>query len=112
MQKGNLMLRGKHCVLLVVLCFAVTTAAAAKKRYATPVKVLPGVPMKAKDILPYEPPKLAPEPPLLPTDVKVVEIMQDELSIEQRPWSSPLIGTTVRGMRLPVKGAVPATRGN
>ena len=73
-----------------------------------PITVIPGVPMKAADIKPYTPPKLEPEPPLEPSDVKLVEVTAEEAVIEIRPYSSPMVGNAIRGARLPVKGVVPA----
>jgi len=95
----------------VALGLALTTAsgvvAAAKPWKPHPVKVIPGVPMRAEDIKPYTPPKLAPEPPLEATDTKVVQITADpEAVINVRPWSSPLLGNAAKGARLPVKGIV------
>ena len=76
-----------------------------------PVKVLPGVPMRADDMKPYTAPNLGPEPVLEATDVKVVEVNVPEAIIEMRPWSSPMVGNAVQGARLPVKGVVKGGRG-
>lgn len=62
--------------------------------------------MRPQDIRPYVAPKLEPEPPLEPSEVKVVEIRAEEVVIEMRPWSSPMIGNAIRGSRLPVRGVV------
>jgi lipoprotein-anchoring transpeptidase ErfK/SrfK len=77
-----------------------------------PIHVIPGVPLKPEDIKPYVPPKLPPEPPLDPSDVKAVEITVPEAAIEIRPWSSPMIGNAIQGARLLVKGTVKAVHGN
>ena len=76
-----------------------------------PVKVLPGVPMRADDMKPYTPPNLGPDPVLEATDVKVVEVSVAEAIIEMRPWSSPMVGNAIQGARLPVKGVVTGGRG-
>jgi lipoprotein-anchoring transpeptidase ErfK/SrfK len=94
-----------------LLCLLLTATAAAKPWKPHPIHIIPGVPLKADDIKPYEPPKLAPEPPLEPSDVKVVEVTAPEAVIEIRPWSSPMVGNAIKGARLPVKGVVKASRG-
>jgi lipoprotein-anchoring transpeptidase ErfK/SrfK len=98
----------------LVLCSAALAAfgprsATARPWKPHPIHVIPGVPLKADDIKPYVPPKLGPEPPLEPSEVKTVEITVDEANIAIRPWSSPLLGNAVRGARLPVKGVVKAS---
>lgn len=75
------------------------------------IKVTPGVPMREKDIPPYVPPKLQEEPPVEPSDVKVVKVTVPEANIVMRPWSSPLFGNAIEGARLPVRGQVAAKRG-
>jgi lipoprotein-anchoring transpeptidase ErfK/SrfK len=95
----------------VALLLAASTAASAKPWKPHPIHVIPGVPMKASDIKPYEPPQLLPEPPLEPADVKVVEVTAPEAIIEIRPWTSPMVGNAVVGARLPVKGMVTAKKG-
>jgi lipoprotein-anchoring transpeptidase ErfK/SrfK len=94
-----------------LLVLTVSTAANAKPWTPHPIHVVPGVPLKADDIKPYVPPKLLPEPPLEPSDIKVVEVTVPEAVIEIRPWSSPMVGNAIHGARLTVKGVVKATRG-
>jgi hypothetical protein len=76
-----------------------------------PIHIIPGVPLKPEDIKPYVPPNLEPEPPLDPSDVKVVEVTAPEAIIEIRPRSSPMVGNAIKGARLPVKGTVKAKSG-
>ncbi|HEX4461479.1 MAG TPA: L,D-transpeptidase family protein [Polyangia bacterium] len=97
--------------LVVPLVLALPALASAKPWVPHPIHVIPGVPLKAADIKPYEPPKLLPEPPLEPSDVKVVEVTTPEAVIEIRPWTSPMVGNAIHGARLPVKGVVKSTRG-
>src|SRR3954467_14447460 len=96
----------------LVAALLVPLAAQAKPWKPHKITVIPGVPLKADDIKPYVPPKLAPEPPLEPTDVKVVEVTVPEAVIEIRPWSSPMVGNAAQGARLPVKGTVKPIHGN
>jgi len=98
---------------LVVICLLVAApvVAGAKPWKPHPIHVIPGVPLKPEDIKPYVPPNLAPEPPLEPSDVKVVEVTSPEAVIEIRPWSSPMVGNAIHGARLPVKGVVKAQKG-
>ena len=91
-------------VAVVTLLVAAPFVADAKPWKPHPIHVIPGVPLKADDIKPYVPPNLAPEPPLEPSDVKVVEVTAPEAVIEIRPWSSPMVGNAIQGARLPVKG--------
>jgi hypothetical protein len=74
-------------------------AFAAKPWKPHPIRVIPGVPLKPEDIKPYTPPKLSPEPPLEPTEVKTVEVTAPEAIIEMRPWSSPMVGNAILGAR-------------
>jgi lipoprotein-anchoring transpeptidase ErfK/SrfK len=99
------------CAVLVA-AGAAPTVAEGKPWKPHPIKVIPGVPLKADDIKPYTPPKLLPEPPIDPSDVKVVEVSVPEATISMRPWGSPLLGTTVQGARLPVKGTVKPIKGS
>ncbi len=94
--------------LFAILLFTLITVDAQAKRHLV---VLPGVPMRPGDIKPYLPPKLDPEPPLEPTEVKTVEVTSAEAVIEMRPWPSPMVGNAIGGARLPVRGVVKATRG-
>jgi lipoprotein-anchoring transpeptidase ErfK/SrfK len=87
-------------------------AAQAKPWVPHKITVIPGVPLKADDIKPYVPPKLAPEPPLEPTDVKVVESITLDAVVSIRPWSSPMVGTVSLGGRVAVKGTVKPIHGN
>ena len=96
---------------LLCAVLAATTTAHAKPWKPHPIHVIPGVPLKADDIKPYVPPNLAPEPPLEPSEVKVVEVTAPEAVIEIRPWSSPMVGNAIHGARLPVKGVVKASKG-
>jgi lipoprotein-anchoring transpeptidase ErfK/SrfK len=101
-----------RCAVLSLLLALPAVAVAKPQPWKPhPIHVVPGVPLKAEDIKPYVPPKLAPEPPLEPSDVKVVEVTTPEAVIEIRPWSSPMVGNAVHGARLPVKGVVKATKG-
>jgi lipoprotein-anchoring transpeptidase ErfK/SrfK len=95
----------------VLVCLLLTATVAAKPWKPHPIHIIPGVPLKPDDIKPYVPPKLADEPPLEPSDVKVVEVTAPEAVIEIRPWSSPMVGNAIKGARLPVKGVVKASKG-
>ncbi len=86
----------------------ISTSAFAAVWKPHPIKVIAGVPLKAQDIKPYTPPKLKAEPPLEPTDVKVVEVTVPEAAIEIRPWSSPMVGNAIQGARLAIRGVVSA----
>jgi lipoprotein-anchoring transpeptidase ErfK/SrfK len=97
--------------LLVAMVLTSSVTASAKPWKPHPIHVVPGVPMKADDIKPYTPPNLAPEPPLEPSEVKVIEVTAPEAVIEIRPWSSPMVGNAIKGARLPVKGVVTASKG-
>src|SRR2546421_9913074 len=99
----------RSVVLAAVLASSLTASAKPWKPH--PIHVIPGVPMKADDIKPYVPPNLAPEPPLEPSEVKVVEVTAPEAVIEIRPWSSPMVGNAIKGARLPIKGVVTSTQG-
>src|SRR5438309_10738710 len=99
----------RFVVLAIVVASSV--AASAKPWKPHPIHVIPGVPMKADDIKPYVPPNLPPEPPLEPSEVKVVEVTAPEAVIEIRPWSSPMVGNAIKGARLPVKGTAKASKG-
>ena len=94
-----------------LLVLATAGAADAKPWKPHPIHIIPGVPLKAADIKPYVPRKLADEPPLEPSDVKTVEVSVKEAIIEMRPWSSPMVGNAIEGARLPVRGVVKATHG-
>jgi lipoprotein-anchoring transpeptidase ErfK/SrfK len=94
----------------VLLCLVVTAMALAKPWKPHPIHIIPGVPLKPDDIKPYVPPNLADEPPLEPSDVKVVEVTAPEAVIEIRPWTSPMVGNAINGARLPVKGVVKASK--
>jgi lipoprotein-anchoring transpeptidase ErfK/SrfK len=96
---------------LLALLAPVAAGAKTKPWVPHPIHVVPGVPLKAEDIKPYVPPKLAPEPELEASDVKTVEVTAPEAVIEIRPWSSPMVGNAMHGSRLPVRGVVKATRG-
>ena len=96
-------------VFLLPLLPAVAVAAPWKPH---PIKVTPGVPMRAADIKPYVAPKLPPDPPLDPTDAKSVKVIVDEAVVNIRPWSSPLLGNAARDMHLAVKGTVKGKPGS
>jgi lipoprotein-anchoring transpeptidase ErfK/SrfK len=89
-----------------ILVAALASFPAHAKWHAHKIHVTPGVPMRAADIKPYEPPHLDPEPPLEPSTVKAVEVTPLEAMILIRPWSSPMVGNAIRGAKLPVKGVV------
>jgi lipoprotein-anchoring transpeptidase ErfK/SrfK len=89
---------------LLVPCLAVPAAARPWKPH--PIKVIPGVPLRAEDIKPYTPPDLPPEPALEPTEVKTVEVTVPEANVQIRPFSSPLVGNAAQGARLRVRGVV------
>ena len=93
-----------------LLLFAVV-AGPAHAKIKPGIKVIPGVPMRPQDIPAYVPPKLGDDPPVEPTDVKVVKVTVPEVNILIRPWMSPLVGNAIEGARLPVRGALPAKRG-
>ncbi len=97
----------------LVLAILVATPAVAQARpwKPHPVKVLPGVPMRADDMKPYVAPNLGEDPTLEPSDIKVVEVTVPEAIIEMRPWSSPMAGNAIQGARLPVRGVVTGGRG-
>src|SRR3954466_13617586 len=97
--------------VVMALLIAAPLVADAKPWKPHPIHVIPGVPLKADDIKPYVPPNLPPEPPLEPSEIKVVEVTAPEAVIEIRPWSSPMVGNAIKGARLPVKGVVTSTRG-
>jgi lipoprotein-anchoring transpeptidase ErfK/SrfK len=97
--------------LVGIVTLVPALAQATKPWKPHPIHVIQGVPLKPEDIKPYFPPKLAPEPPIEPSDVKVVEISVPEAIIQIRPWSSPMVGNAIQKARLPVKGVVKTTRG-
>jgi lipoprotein-anchoring transpeptidase ErfK/SrfK len=98
-------------VCVALLAPSLVLAKAPRPWKPHPIHVIPGVPLKPEDIKPYTPPKLLPEPPLEPSEVKVVEVMTPEAVIEIRPWSSPMVGNAIHGARLPVKGQVKTMHG-
>jgi lipoprotein-anchoring transpeptidase ErfK/SrfK len=60
-------------------------------------------------VKPYTSPDYEAEPPLEPSETKVVEIVDkenQEVLVLVRPWVSPLIGSVPPGTRLSVKGVV------
>ncbi len=58
-------------------------------------------------VKPYASPEYEAEPPLEPSEARVVEVVdKEEALVLVRPWSSPMIGSVVPGARLPVRGVV------
>src|SRR4051812_24852934 len=95
-------------LVAALLTLGTSAAATARPWKPHPIHVIPGVPLKADDIKPSNPPTLPPEPPLEASEVKAVEITAQEAVIEIRPWSSPMVGNAIHGARLPVRGVVSA----
>jgi lipoprotein-anchoring transpeptidase ErfK/SrfK len=95
----------------LVLVVALASPASAKPWKPHPIHVIPGVPLKADDIKPYTPPKLAPEPTPEPTTVKSIVVQTPDAVVNIRPWSSPMVGTVAEGTRVAVKGTVKANHG-
>jgi lipoprotein-anchoring transpeptidase ErfK/SrfK len=96
----------------LVTVLLIPALAGAKPWKPHPIHVVPGVPLKADDIKPYVPPKLAPEPTPEPSDVKVIEVVTPDAVVSIRPWSSPMVGTVGQGTRVPVRGTVKPVKGN
>src|SRR5262249_26542952 len=62
-------------------------------------------PLKPGEIRPYVAPTLEPEPPPEPSDIKVVEVEEDEAQVLARPWyGAPMVGNLALGARLPLRG--------
>jgi hypothetical protein len=65
-------------------------------------------PPKKVVIRPYNAPKLDPDPEPAPSTVQVVEVRPPgkdvDITVYVRPWNSQMVGSTVRGARLPVRG--------
>jgi hypothetical protein len=82
-----------------------------KRKQRLVALVLPGVKRVPgyEKVRPYTSPGSEGDPPIEPTDVKVVEaIEENEALVLQHPYISPLIGAVVQGARVPVKGVVRA----
>lgn len=82
-----------------------------KRKQRLVALVLPGVRRVPgyEKVRPYASPDAEGDPPIEPTEVKVVEATEEnEALVLQHPFISPLIGAVVHGARVPVKGVVHA----
>ncbi|MCS6912560.1 MAG: L,D-transpeptidase [Myxococcales bacterium] len=66
-------------------------------------------PLKPGEVRPYVPPELEPEPEAEATEVKVVEVVEEDVQVLARPWyGAPMVGNLVLGARLPIRGTFQA----
>ncbi len=62
-------------------------------------------PLRPGEIRPYVAPTLEPEPTPDPSEIKGVQVDEDEAQVLARPfYGSPMVGTVALGARLPVRG--------